>query len=357
MGPTYPVVLTFQRAGSVTLQVPVANPSENQGPTGGVTTRTRTAYRCSACEHRTAQWVGRCPSCQTWGTLVETAAATPSRSRVAAGAPATPARRIADVALDTARARPTGVSELDRVLGGGLVPGAVVLLAGEPGVGKSTLLLEVAAKAATAGAVRHRRGVGGPGAAAGRAHRRAARRAVPRGRVRPRRHPRAPRGAAARPADRRLHPDDVHCGRRRRAGRGDADARRDRRAHRAGQGARAAGAAGRARHQGRRHRRAAGAGAPGRRRAVVRGRQALHAAHGAGREEPLRTRRRGGLLRAARRGDRRDARPVRVVLGPVRRTAGARARRSPSSWTGGARCPPRCRPWCTARTSPARGGR
>jgi DNA repair protein RadA/Sms len=114
-----------------------------------VTTRTRTAYRCSACEHRTAQWVGRCPSCQTWGTLVETAPATPSRSRVAAGAPTTPARRIADVALDTARARPTGVSELDRVLGGGLVPGAVVLLAGEPGVGKSTLLLEVAAKAAT----------------------------------------------------------------------------------------------------------------------------------------------------------------------------------------------------------------
>jgi DNA repair protein RadA/Sms len=114
-----------------------------------VTTRTRTAYRCSACEHRTAQWVGRCPSCQTWGTLVETAPATPSRARVAAGAPTTPARRIADVALDTARARPTGVSELDRVLGGGLVPGAVVLLAGEPGVGKSTLLLEVAAKAAT----------------------------------------------------------------------------------------------------------------------------------------------------------------------------------------------------------------
>ncbi|MCW2718940.1 DNA repair protein RadA, partial [Pseudonocardia sp.] len=62
------------------------------------------------------------------------------------GAPATPARRIADVELDSARAKPTGVSELDRVLGGGLVPGSVVLLAGEPGVGKSTLLLEVAAR-------------------------------------------------------------------------------------------------------------------------------------------------------------------------------------------------------------------
>jgi DNA repair protein RadA/Sms len=72
---------------------------------------------------------------------------------VAAGAPSAPARRIADVALDSARARATGVSELDRVLGGGLVPGAVVLLAGEPGVGKSTLLLEVAAQAARTGRV------------------------------------------------------------------------------------------------------------------------------------------------------------------------------------------------------------
>jgi DNA repair protein RadA/Sms len=70
---------------------------------------------------------------------------------VAAGAPTAPARPIADIPPDNARARPTGVPELDRVLGGGLVPGAVVLLAGEPGVGKSTLLLEVAAQAARTG--------------------------------------------------------------------------------------------------------------------------------------------------------------------------------------------------------------
>lgn len=117
-----------------------------------MTGRTRTdraTYRCSACEHRTAQWVGRCPACQTWGTLEEVAAAAarPVRTRVVAGTIATPARRIGDITLDTTRARSTGVSELDRVLGGGLVPGAVVLLAGEPGVGKSTLLLEVAARA------------------------------------------------------------------------------------------------------------------------------------------------------------------------------------------------------------------
>ncbi|HLU58948.1 MAG TPA: DNA repair protein RadA [Pseudonocardia sp.] len=118
-------------------------------------TRTRSSYRCAECGHQAAQWVGRCPGCQAWGTLEETgpvAAARP-RQRVVAGAPSAPARRIADVALDSARARPTGVSELDRVLGGGLVPGAVVLLAGEPGVGKSTLLLEVAAQAARSGRV------------------------------------------------------------------------------------------------------------------------------------------------------------------------------------------------------------
>ncbi|MGW5648516.1 DNA repair protein RadA [Saccharopolyspora sp. NPDC003752] len=108
-------------------------------------TRTaRPGYRCADCGHEVAKWVGRCPSCQAWGTIDETAAARPVLTKVAAGAPATPARPIAEVDLDSARAVSTGIAELDRVLGGGIVPGAVVLLAGEPGVGKSTLLLEVA---------------------------------------------------------------------------------------------------------------------------------------------------------------------------------------------------------------------
>jgi DNA repair protein RadA/Sms len=115
----------------------------------------RSGHRCTECGHQAAQWVGRCPSCQAWGSL-EAAAPVPTaggRKRIVAGAPSAPARRIADVALDAARARPTGVSELDRVLGGGLIPGSVVLLAGEPGVGKSTLLLAVAARAAERGRV------------------------------------------------------------------------------------------------------------------------------------------------------------------------------------------------------------
>jgi hypothetical protein len=92
-----------------------------------------------------AKWVGRCPECQAWGTVEELAAARPALARIrGAGPPRVPARPIGQVDIEVARARPTGVDELDRVLGGGIVPGAVVLLAGEPGVGKSTLLLEVA---------------------------------------------------------------------------------------------------------------------------------------------------------------------------------------------------------------------
>src|SRR5689334_9357673 len=100
-------------------------------------------YRCAECGWQTAKWVGRCGECQAWGTVEEETA--PAGARVAsAGAVSAPAVPIGQIKAEVAHARGTGVPELDRVLGGGLVPGAVVLLAGEPGVGKSTLLLEVA---------------------------------------------------------------------------------------------------------------------------------------------------------------------------------------------------------------------
>jgi DNA repair protein RadA/Sms len=104
--------------------------------------RERPAYRCAECGYSAHKWVGRCPECQAWGTLEESGA--PRLRTVTAGPVSAPARPIGDVDVEAARARQTGVAELDRVLGGGIVPGAVVLLAGEPGVGKSTLLLEVA---------------------------------------------------------------------------------------------------------------------------------------------------------------------------------------------------------------------
>ncbi|TQM81538.1 DNA repair protein RadA/Sms [Saccharothrix saharensis] len=102
----------------------------------------RPTYRCAECGHEVAKWVGRCPECQAWGTVEERGVS--AAPRFLAGTPSSEARPIAQVDIESARAVSTGVLELDRVLGGGLVPGAVVLLAGEPGVGKSTLLLEVA---------------------------------------------------------------------------------------------------------------------------------------------------------------------------------------------------------------------
>ena len=111
----------------------------------------RPAFACSECGWTTSKWVGRCGECQEWGTVSQSAGPT-AGPRTAATSPArAPARPIDQIPVDAARAVPTGVAELDRVLGGGLVPGAVVLLAGEPGVGKSTLLLDVASIAAASG--------------------------------------------------------------------------------------------------------------------------------------------------------------------------------------------------------------
>jgi len=106
----------------------------------------RPGYTCSECGWTAAKWAGRCGECQAWGTVVEDIAAGGGPRTVATSPARTPARPIGDIDVEPARARPTGVGELDRVLGGGLVPGAVVLLAGEPGVGKSTLLLDVAGR-------------------------------------------------------------------------------------------------------------------------------------------------------------------------------------------------------------------
>ena len=111
----------------------------------------RPAYRCEECGHTPPRWVGRCPECQAWGTVAEIGAGPVGLRPVTAGPVSAPARPIAEIDVEAARSRPTGVAELDRVLGGGLVPGAVLLLAGEPGVGKSTLLLEVAHRYAEGG--------------------------------------------------------------------------------------------------------------------------------------------------------------------------------------------------------------
>ncbi|WP_020579478.1 DNA repair protein RadA [Actinopolymorpha alba] len=107
------------------------------------------AYRCGECGWQTVKWIGRCGECQAWGTVEEVGGA--KVTITAAGPVSEPALPIGQVDVEAARSEPTRVSELDRVLGGGLVRGGVILVAGEPGVGKSTLLLEVAAERARSG--------------------------------------------------------------------------------------------------------------------------------------------------------------------------------------------------------------
>jgi DNA repair protein RadA/Sms len=110
--------------------------------------RIRVIYRCTSCAAVAPKWAGQCASCGEWNTFVEDLEQSPDRGgggSLAGLAPATPAVRIADISTATSQPRPTTIDELDRVLGGGLVPGSVTLLGGEPGIGKSTLLLQVLA--------------------------------------------------------------------------------------------------------------------------------------------------------------------------------------------------------------------
>jgi DNA repair protein RadA/Sms len=95
-------------------------------------------HACSECGTVSGRWLGRCPGCGAFGTMVEEAV--PTRGGTALAAPR-PILRLVEVQAEEAERIPTGVGELDRVLGGGLVPASLVLVGGEPGVGKSTLLL------------------------------------------------------------------------------------------------------------------------------------------------------------------------------------------------------------------------
>jgi DNA repair protein RadA/Sms len=114
----------------------------------------RTHFSCQACGFQTPKWLGRCTECGGWNTLVEEAAA-PEERRPAWGAAGGAARpvRLVDVESEAEPRRRTGLHEFDRVLGGGVVPGSLVLLGGDPGIGKSTLLLQAVEHLAAAGPV------------------------------------------------------------------------------------------------------------------------------------------------------------------------------------------------------------
>ncbi|HEX9505010.1 MAG TPA: ATPase domain-containing protein, partial [Acidimicrobiia bacterium] len=124
------------------------------GPAMASSAKSRVVHRCSECGSESLRWLGRCPECDAWGTLVEQAAARPGLTAVAgpgALGMSSPLP-IADVDSAASVPWPTAVGELDRVLDGGLVPGSVTLLAGEPGMGKSTLLLQALGRMAAQGA-------------------------------------------------------------------------------------------------------------------------------------------------------------------------------------------------------------
>ena len=120
--------------------------------------RPTSIHVCSACGHETARWAGRCPGCGEWNTLVEEVRG-PRPARVGAGLGGARVRARAavkpvalrDVAAADQRRLSTGIGELDNVLGGGIVPGSLVLIGGSPGIGKSTLTTMVLANLHAAG--------------------------------------------------------------------------------------------------------------------------------------------------------------------------------------------------------------
>ena len=115
--------------------------------------KSRTAFVCSECGAATTRWAGQCPDCKAWNTLVESVVEAPGVNRMSQTqhkslAQTAPVLSLKDIdALDVPRFG-TGIEEFDRVLGGGLVAGGVVLIGGDPGIGKSTLLLQALANLA-----------------------------------------------------------------------------------------------------------------------------------------------------------------------------------------------------------------
>ena len=104
----------------------------------------RTVFVCQQCGKESLKWLGRCPDCQEWNTFAEvTVAVTSSAPRSLSQT--TPPQQLSQVSIESANRFPLPISEFNRVLGGGLVPGTLVLISGEPGIGKSTLLLQASA--------------------------------------------------------------------------------------------------------------------------------------------------------------------------------------------------------------------
>lgn len=102
----------------------------------------KSIYTCTECGATSPKWLGKCPGCGAWNTLTESVAEAPSRNRYQSLAAPQPVATLSEIEATDVDRQPTGLDELDRVLGGGIVAGGVVLIGGDPGIGKSTLLLQ-----------------------------------------------------------------------------------------------------------------------------------------------------------------------------------------------------------------------
>ena len=114
----------------------------------------KTVFFCKECGYESVKWMGQCPGCRSWNSFVEEPAAAKSGSRQSGGQPFVPVSepvKLKDITLDREERSGSGMAELDRVLGGGIVPGSMVLVGGDPGIGKSTLLLQMCRNLASAG--------------------------------------------------------------------------------------------------------------------------------------------------------------------------------------------------------------
>jgi DNA repair protein RadA/Sms len=108
----------------------------------GPMAKEKSIYTCTECGGTSPKWLGKCPSCGAWNTLVESVAEGPSKNRFQSLAKSQPVATLSEIEASDVDRQPTGIDELDRVLGGGIVSGGVVLIGGDPGIGKSTLLLQ-----------------------------------------------------------------------------------------------------------------------------------------------------------------------------------------------------------------------
>jgi len=107
--------------------------------------KTRIKYICSNCGYESLKWLGKCPECDDWNTFTEEIIET-SKRRVTTAKTTVSVAKLDEISADKKERVKTGIAEFDRVLGGGLMPGSVILLVGDPGIGKSTLAMQAASQ-------------------------------------------------------------------------------------------------------------------------------------------------------------------------------------------------------------------